>query len=214
MDITPKILRDELIKMAGLIETILHKALDPETTLDSLLKLEQKVDQFHTSIDDLVFKFIALKRPAARDLREALSIMKMNTDFERMADQAIVIKRYWDQSEGQHPDILKMDQEVHSMVRNCIDAFVHHNTSLAEQTIKDDRVINQINKDLAIKYIEEMKSDTISFEEGFALIRVIKNLERIADLSTNIAEDVIFLERGMDVRHLDPERKINHNEKN
>jgi phosphate transport system protein len=139
--------------------------------------------------------------------------MKMNTDFERMADQAIVIKRYWDQSDGSHPEIHKMDEEVHIMVRNCIDAFVQHDTSLAEQTIKDDQLINQINKDLALKYIEEMKSETLSFEEGFALVRVIKNLERIADLATNIAEDVIFLERGMDVRHLDPMRKINHNEK-
>lgn len=202
MDISPRTLRDELTQMASIVESVLHKCLDDETPLETLVQLEKKVDQYHTKIDDSVFKFIALKQPAARDLRQALAIMKINTDLERMSDQAVVIKRYWNSFETPYKEVIRMSEEVNTMVRAALDSFVLHDTPLARKTIEDDQKINQINRDLAHKFINLLKEDAIPFEEGFAVIRVVKNLERIADLATNIAEDVIFLEVGEDVRHL------------
>jgi phosphate transport system protein len=201
MEISTKILREELTKMATLVESILAHCLDDEVSLDQLLKSEKKVDDYHKHIDDLVFKFIALKAPAARDLREALSIMKINTDLERIADQSIVTKRYWDTFDTPYREVLKMREEVAGMVSQCLNSFTHHDINLAESTIKQDQLINQINKSLALKFITLMKEDKLLFDEGFAVIRVVKNLERIADLATNICEDVIFLESGADVRH-------------
>jgi len=201
LDLSPKYIRDDITKMGSLVESILHKCLDEKISLDEILTIEEQIDDFHMQIDDRVFKYIALKKPAAKDLREALSIMKINTDLERMADQAVVIKRYWDECETRHKEINLMNNEVCLMVKNCLDCFVEHNQPLARQTIEDDQQINQMNRDLAKKFIDMMKHDKLDFDEGFALVRVVKNLERIADLATNIAEDVVFLESGADIRH-------------
>lgn len=201
MEINTKMLREELTKMASLVESVLGHCLDDNFSLEQLIELEKKVDHYHTDVDDHVFKFIALKAPTARDLREALAIMKINTDLERMSDQAVVIRRFWDTFETSYKDVFRMRDDVIVMVKNCIDSFVRHDLALAHQTISDDSHINTLNKELAQRFIEFMKNEQISFEEGFAVIRVIKNLERIADLATNISEDVIFLESGADIRH-------------
>lgn len=204
MDLSPRHLRDEVVKMAACVEAILSRCLDEQTLLEQLLKLEEKVNHFHTAIDDSVFKYIALKHPAAKDLREALAIMKINTDLERMADQAINIKRFWDSVDGQYTELVQMKNEVLTMVKQCIDSFVQHDTELAQKVIAHDTKVNQLNRDIAKNFIHKMKNDGLIFDEGYSVIRIVKNLERIGDLATNICEDVIFLESGADIRHQGP----------
>lgn len=201
MDLSPRHLRDEVVKMGACVEATLSRCLDEQTLLDQLMALEDKVNLFHTTIDDSVFKYIALKHPAAKDLREALAIMKINTDLERMADQAINIKRFWDSITGQYGELLQMKNEVLYMVKNCLDAFVQHDIQLAQKVIDHDRKVNQLNRDIAKNFVNKMKNDGLPFDEGYCVIRIVKNLERIGDLATNICEDVIFLESGADIRH-------------
>lgn len=201
MDLSPRHLRDEVVKMAASVESVLSRCLDEQTTIDQLLVIEDKVNNFHTSIDDNVFKYIALKHPAARDLREALAIMKINTDLERIADQAINIKRFWDSLEGQYSELVQMKNEVVFMVKNCLDSFIQHDIELAQRVITHDSKVNQLNREIARVFVKKMKTDGLLFNEGYSVIRIVKNLERIGDLATNISEDVIFLESGADIRH-------------
>lgn len=198
------------IKMASSVEQILQKCLAPDATINEVQKIEDEVNQFHTSLDDTVFKYIALRHPAARDLREALAIMKINTDLERISDQSINIKRYWDQVEKNYTEVFSMKDEVTYMVKAAMDSFVQSDTELAKKVISHDKKVNQLNKDLAKSFLQKMKTEAMAFDEGYAVVRVVKNLERIGDLATNISEDVIFLESGADIRH-QPQREEDKN---
>lgn len=95
MDISPKDLRDHILKMASLVEASLSGSLNLEKSMEDILELERKINEFHMLIDDACFKYIALKGPAAKDLRTAIAVMKINADLERMGDQSLKIKRQY-----------------------------------------------------------------------------------------------------------------------
>ena len=95
MNISCKELRELVLKMSSVVEASLNSSLNKEKTLEDVLSLEKKINEYHKIIDDSCFKYIALKSPNAKDLRTALSIMKMNTDLERMGDQSLKIKRHF-----------------------------------------------------------------------------------------------------------------------
>lgn len=199
-------LRQEIIKMSALVEKILGLACDRRTPMDDIFAIEDEVNQYHKSIDDDVFKYIALKTPIARDLRMALSVMKINAELERMADQAVSITHWRGKVKGQYPLIQNMTNDVLQMVRASLDAFVHADVRKATDVIQRDQHINDLNREVIKVFLGRMQTGEITFEEGFAVIRVAKNLERIGDLTTNIAEDVIFLVSGDDIRHGDGEK--------
>ncbi|OUR95379.1 phosphate transport system regulatory protein PhoU [Halobacteriovorax marinus] len=201
MNITSSDLREDILKMASIVESNLEQALRVEVELKDVFVLENEINKFHTSIDDSVFKYIALKTPAATDLRIALSVMKMNSELERIGDQAVNIKRNLKRIAKLHPSIDSLSEEVKMMLRNSIDAFVKHDSKLATDVIHHDQEVNDLYRDIMKTFIGQIKADFIDFDEGFSVIRLAKCLERIGDLSTNIAEDVIFLESGTDIRH-------------
>lgn len=201
MNITTNLLRDHVLKMASLVEASIEASLNAEKTLEDVFELEKKINDYHILIDDVCFKFIALKGPAARDLRTAIAIMKINTDLERMGDESVKIKRNFLKIQNEIPSLRNMAVEVNIMVKNALDSFVRSNTKLATDVITHDEEINTFNKEIARSYIDQIKNNEISFDEGYSVIKISKNLERIGDHATNIAEDVIFLESGSDIRH-------------
>ena len=206
MDIGTKDLRDYVLKMASLVEASLSNSLNQDKTIADVFELEKKINEYHILIDDACFKYIALKSPTAKDLRTAIAIMKINADLERMGDQAVKIKRH-QIIVGREILLLKnMALEVNIMVKNALDSFVRSNTKLATDVIMHDQEINVMNRDITKDYINQIKNNVISFDEGYSIIKISKNLERIGDHAKNIAEDVIFLESGSDVRH-NPEYK-------
>jgi phosphate transport system protein len=207
MDICPRDLRDHVLKMASLVEASLSSSLNQDKTMEDVFELEKKINEFHILIDDACFKYIALKSPTAKDLRTAIAVMKINADLERMGDQAVKIKRH-QVTIGREILLLKnMALEVNLMVKNALDSFVRSNTKLATDVIIHDQEINAMNRDIVKDYINQIKNNVISFDEGYSIIKISKNLERIGDHAKNIAEDVIFLESGSDIRH-NPEYKI------
>lgn len=206
MDINTKDLRDQILKMASVVEASLSGALNFEKTFEEIYDLEKKINEFHMSIDDACFKYIALKAPHAKDLRTALAIMKINADLERMGDQALKIKRHQMSLLKENLQIKNMALEVNLMVKNALDAFVRSNIKLATDVIEYDEEINTLNRDIVRSYIQQIKNNEIAFDEGYGIIKISKNLERIGDHAKNIAEDVIFLESGSDIRH-NPEYK-------
>ena len=207
MDIGTKDLRDYVLKMASLVEASLSNSLNQDKTIADVFELEKKINEYHILIDDACFKYIALKSPTAKDLRTAIAIMKINADLERMGDQAVKIKRH-QIIVGREILLLKnMALEVNIMVKNALDSFVRSNTKLATDVIMHDQEINVMNRDITKDYINQIKNNIISFDEGYSIIKISKNLERIGDHAKNIAEDVIFLESGSDIRH-NPDYKI------
>jgi phosphate transport system protein len=201
MDLTPEGLRENIIEMASIAEKAVSQCLEAERTMQDVFELEKKINDFHKHIDDTCFKYMALKRPAARDLRLAVSIMRINSDLERIGDQAVNIKRYLKKIDNVPAVIKSMGVEVSQMLRNGIDSFLQGDIKLASDVIQNDQEINEINRDILKTYLSLMQKQDILFDDGFAIIRIAKNLERVGDLTTNIAEDVIFLESGNDIRH-------------
>lgn len=206
MDISTKDLRDQILKMASLVEASLSGSLNLDKKIEDIFELERKINEFHMLIDDSCFKYIALKGPAAKDLRTAIAVMKINADLERMGDQSLKIKRYYQTIGKEILQLKNMALEVNIMVKNSLDAFVRSNIKLATDVIEYDQEINAINRDIVRNYITKIKNNEISFDEGYIIIKISKNLERIGDHAKNIAEDVIFLESGSDIRH-NPEYK-------
>ncbi len=207
MDISPKDLRDHVLKMASLVEASLAGSLNLDKSMEDIFELEKKINEFHMLIDDACFKYIALKSPNAKDLRTAIAIMKINADLERMGDQSVKIKRHQQIIGRDILQIKNMALEVNLMVKNALDSFVRSNIKLATDVIRHDQEINAINRDIVRSHINQIKNNEISFDEGYSIIKISKNLERIGDHAKNVAEDVIFLESGSDIRH-NPEYKI------
>lgn len=207
MDISAKDLRDHVLKMASLVEASLSGSLNLDKSMEEILELERKINEFHMLIDDACFKYIALKSPAAKDLRTAIAVMKINADLERMGDQSLKIKRQYQSIGREILQIKNMALEVNIMVKNALDSFVRSNIKLATDVIEYDQEINAINREIVKSHVNLIKNNEMGFDEGYTIIKISKNLERIGDHAKNIAEDVIFLESGSDIRH-NPEFKI------
>lgn len=207
MDISAKDLRDQILKMASLVEASLSGALNLDKSMEEILELERKINEFHTLIDDACFKYIALKSPAAKDLRTALAVMKINADLERMGDQSLKIKRQYMSIGREILQIKNMALEVNIMVKNALDSFVRSNIRLATDVIEYDQEINLLNHTIVRHHVNQIKNNEMAFDEGYTIIKISKNLERIGDHAKNIAGDVIFLESGSDIRH-NPEFKM------
>ncbi len=211
MDISPKDLRDHILKMASLVEASLSGAFNGEKTMEDIFELERKINEFHMLIDDACFKYIALKSPAAKDLRTAIAVMKINADLERIGDQALKIKRQYLSLGREILQLKNMALEVNIMVKNSLDSFVRSNIKLATDVIEYDQEINLLNREIVKYHVNQIKNNEIGFDEGYTITKISKNLERIGDHAKNIAEDVIFLESGSDIRH-SPEFKAGKKE--
>lgn len=206
MDISPKDLRDHILKMASLVEASLSGSLNLDKSMEDIFELERKINEFHMLIDDACFKYIALKSPAAKDLRTAIAVIKINADLERMGDLSLKIKRQYQSIGREILQIKNMALEVNIMVKNALDSFVRSNIKLATDVIEYDQEINAINRDIVRNHVNLIKNNEMGFDEGYTIVKISKNLERIGDHAKNIAEDVIFLESGSDIRH-NPEYK-------
>jgi phosphate transport system protein len=204
-------LKERLLWMGSLAERAVHQSV--QSLLESNADLAQVViaeepaiNQLQMEIDDRVVQMLALQQLMATDLRFVLAVSRINADLERIGDQAVNI------SESavrvmRHPrvkpyiDLPRMSQAAEEMVRDSLNALVNKDTELARNVmLRDDQVDhlrNQVFREL-LTYM--MENSSVVFP-AFELILVAKNLERIADHATNIAEDVIYIVAGRDVRH-------------
>jgi phosphate transport system protein len=204
-------LKDLILSMGGSVEQAIEHATqalllrEPER-LERVFTLEDQVNKSHITVDETCLNLLALQAPMAKDLRLIIAIMKINTDLERMGDQAVNIahnaKRYLSEPPLKPLiDLPRMAEDVRAMVRDSLDSLVKKDQNLANDVLnRDDRVDafkNQIFREL----ITYMIGDPRAIERALNLILIARNLERIGDHATNIAEDVIFAITGRDVRH-------------
>ena len=204
-------LRSVILSMGQAVESAVEEATeglierDPER-LKKVREYEDRINGYHLEVDELCLKLIAQQSPLAADLRMILAILKINSDLERMGDQAMNISLNVRDYLGKDPlpeaaTIASMAHTVRKMVRDAMDAFVKGDVTLSEQVLLQDDVVDQAKRSSFRRLIEVMKQDSRQVEGAVDLMLVSRNLERLGDHATNIAEDVIFASTGKDIRH-------------
>jgi phosphate transport system protein len=212
-DIEMNDLQNRLLDMASLVQEMIRTATGELSGKDSkqvekVYSLEKKVNIQEIVIDDKCLKLIALNQPVGTDLRFITSAMRINSDLERMGDEAVNISRmakdlirYRDLKPFE--DISKMVLSVENMVVESIKAFNTSDTDLALLVLKKDDEVDKL-RDKAIDDIKNIMASSSSpevIQKAVDLIFVAKSIERIGDHATNICEDIIFMVHGKDIRH-------------
>jgi phosphate transport system protein len=204
-------LKERLLWMGSLAERAVHQAI--HSVLDSDEKLartvldeEPAINELQVEIDDRVVQLLALYQLMATDLRFVLACSRINSDLERIGDQAVNIAQSA-QRIVRHPrvkpyvDLPRMSELAEEMVRDALNALVRKDTELAQDVLKRDDQVDQLRDQIFRELLSYMMGDSAVVFTAFELILVAKNLERIGDHATNIAEDVIYMVAGSDVRH-------------
>ena len=197
--------------MAGNVERSIELATEAllewnPSKIAPVFEFEKRINQAHLSVDDGCIKLLALHQPLAADLRLIVATLKISTDLERMGDQAVNIahtaQRYL-KSAPLKPlvDVPLMSHETRMMVRDSIDSFVKRSESKARAILVSDDKVDALKNKVFRDVIDHLKTSPGDIEQGLNLILIARNLERIGDHATNIAEDVIFAITGEDVRH-------------
>ncbi len=206
-----ELVKEKTLKQGSLVETMVEQAVSSLVDRDSRLAEEviasdRKVDILDTEIDEDCLRLLALHQPAAKDLRFITTAMKISTDLERMADQAVnICQRAIELNEEPqlkpYIDIPIMSQLSQKMMRDALDAFVRRDVDLARQVIPADNKVDALKDQIFRELLTFMMEDPRTIPRATRLILVSRYLERIADHATNIAEMVVFLVEGKSIRH-------------
>jgi len=204
-------LQRDLLALAGLVEMAIHKAIQALQERDVALAKEvidgdSQIDREENHIDEECLKILALHQPVAIDLRRIIAALMINTDLERMGDlaeeiaeRAIILAR---------PPLLPIPEKLQRMtdlttmmVRQSLDSFVNLDTNEAQTVMRMDDEVDRYNIEIIALLVADMKSSPAMIEAGLSMFSAVRQLERIADHATNIAEDVVYLVEGEIIRH-------------
>jgi phosphate transport system protein len=204
-------LKDKLLLMGHqaekMIADAIHALVERRPSLaEEVIKSDDTMDQLELEIDNLCYEVLALEQPVARDLRFIATALKIVRDIERIGDIAVNIAER--ARELIQEPVLKrlidfpiMAEAAQRILKDSLDAFVNSDAELAEKVIRDDRSIDDLYEQMFRELLTYMMEDTRYISRALKLIFIAKHLERVGDHSSNIAEMVIFLVRGQDIRH-------------
>jgi len=207
-----RVLRQRLLLMAGRVEQMIKLAVEAVVNQDvdlarATIQLDRQVNRDEIETDGLCLLILAKRQPLATDLRFITLALKMVTDLERIGDLAVnICERAIDL--GTDPpikpyiDIPRMAEITQSMIHDSVDAFVAGDAEKAQQVIDRDDEVDDLYRKVFDELVDIMRRDESKLERGIQVQAVAKLLERLADHCTNLAEQVIFLVKGEDVRHL------------
>ena len=200
-----------LIKMGSLAEDAIRTAIRALLETDPVLAKhvidgDERINSLEIEIDNAIIDLLALQQPVAGDLRMILSAQKINNDLERIGDHAVnIAESALTIAHKASPDTLlelpKMTEIAKAMLLDALDSFIHLNPDLARTVLRRDDDIDNLNRLMTAEVVDMLKKGSKTVEEGLELIRVSRNLERVGDLATNIAEEVIFLTQARVVKH-------------
>lgn len=205
-------IRSELLRMSGLVQSMISDAMrvvisgDTEA-LERVRSNEKQVNQLEIDIDERIVSLIARRQPAAVDLRVVLAVSKMLTDMERCGDEAETIAR---RANRIHEDAQKfvpeiemqhMASAVSAMLNDVMDSFARHDSVKAAEVVRHDKQVDKEWKSTVRGLVSYMIEDPRTISGGIDLLFVARSLERIGDHCKNMAERVIFMVHGDDVRH-------------
>lgn len=204
-------LKDAILKMGGIVEEMLQKSMKALAEHDmssakNMIGTDDEVNQLEMDIDNRCLKLLALHQPTASDLRFITIGLKISKDLERMGDLAVNI--------GQHTlnlyaapkvnfseKLVLLAQSSQNMVKQALDAFVTQDVAQAQKVCEEDDIVDQYNKEIQEQLIEFLKHHPESLPSPIHILLIARQFERIADHATNIAEEVIFMAQGKDIRH-------------
>ncbi len=205
-------LKDKLLIMGSRIEDIIRDSMQALIARDSKLAEEcierdHEINRLEMEIDELCFKMLALRQPTASDLRFITFGLKVVTDLERVGDLGVNIAERALELNQEPPlkpfiDLPMMSEAVQKMLKSSLDAFVNEDVQLAQQILSEDDKIDDLNRQIFEELVDYMGRDKANITRACRLVFISRYLERIADHATNIAEMVIFMVQGKDVRHL------------
>jgi phosphate transport system protein len=206
-------LKHELINYANLVEGMIDKCIKGFYNKNKALftevieQDEPRANELEIKIDEICTALIAQYQPKGKGLRTVLMSYKINNDLERMADHAVNIAETA-LSLIEVPslanflqEVLKMAEITRGMLKDSIDSFVQENSTLAKDVCKRDDLVDNLRRANRREVIGYMCAECALMEAGLDILRIARNLERIADLCTNIGEDVIFMVEGKVIKH-------------
>lgn len=210
-------LKERLLWMGSLSERAVHQAihavLDAQESLaEAVLREEPAINDLQIEIDDRVVQLLALHQLMAADLRFVLAVARINNDLERIGDQAVNMAQAALHI-LRHPrvkpyvDLPRMSELAEGMVRDSLNAVVRGDIEIARAVLVRDDQVDNLRDQIFRELLSYMMGDSSVIFQAFELILVAKNLERVADHATNIAEDVIYMVEGNDVRHTAGDRR-------
>jgi phosphate transport system protein len=204
-------LRNQLLTMGGMVEERVHRAVHAlvhrnEEDAQRIIVTDKEINDLQMDVDNRCLKLLATQTPLAVDLRLITSAMKINADLERIGDQAVNVAESVLVLIPQPPlkpliDIPRMAGIAEKMIRDALDAFVKKDAELARDVLRRDDEVDELKDQVFRELLTYMMADPGTIQRALSLILISRNLERIADHATNIAEDVIFMVSAKDVRH-------------
>src|SRR6185295_4699094 len=206
-----KELKDRLLTMSHKAEIMISDSIralvDRRPTLaEEVIRRDDELDRLEIQIDNLCYEVLALEQPVARDLRFSATALKIVKDLERIGDIAVnIAERALELI--QEPELKRivdlpiMADAAQTILKESLDAFVNSDAELAERVITHDNVVDDLYEQIFRELLTYMLEDPRSISRAIKLIFIAKHLERVGDHSANIAEMVVFLVRGQDIRH-------------
>jgi len=204
-------LKADLIRMCSFAEDAIAESIRAllerrQESAEAVVKNDPRINDLEITIDHAVVDLLALQQPVATDLRFILAASKISNDLERIGDHAVNIAESAAQvaklpALAPIVDIPRMAQITKGMLRDAIDGFIHSNPTLCRAVLLNDDIIDNLNKKVVGELVALIRRDPAVVDQALEYIRVSRNLERVADLATNIAEEVIFIAEAQVVKH-------------
>lgn len=209
-------LKTKILHMGAITEKMIDEAttglLQRKDSLKDVNLKEEQINDLQIEVDEQVVKLVALYHPVADDLRFLIMASKIGGELERIADQAVNISQntsYVLKSPPLKPiaDIPIMADTARQMLRESLDAFMRRDVNLAQNVLNSDDKVDALKDQMFKELLTCMVADPSTIQRAIALVLISRNLERVGDHATNIAEEVIYLCKGQDVRHHHEEKK-------
>ena len=212
-------LKQKLLQMGGMAESAIEAAAESYLQRDPKLcqlvfEREDSINAAERTIDELALDLLAMQQPMAVDLRFIVAVLKINSDIERVGDQAVnIVQRTMslltEPEVADIPvDIARMTATVLTMLRRALESFLSAKAEVAQAVLEMDNIVDRMKDEAFVVLVQRMKQDPERAQAYLDVLLITRNLERVADHATNISEDVICWVRGADVRHrvgLNPE---------
>jgi len=204
-------LKERILRVGTLVEEAISKSITALINRDTnlaqrVMASDEEIDRMEVEVEEECLKILALYQPVAADLRLVVAVLKINNDLERMGDLARnIAKRVAQLTSGEPvelpPEIRTMAMQAQDMVKESLDALVTGDPLLARQVREEDDAVDEARQRIRRRIIAGIKADPDKVESLLRVNSVSKHIERIADMATNIAEDVIYMVQGDIVRH-------------
>lgn len=204
-------LKQQLLLMSGRAESIIRKAVEALMRRDPVLVEEviaddKVIDRMEIDIEEACIRLLALQQPLAKDLRLIMSALKISNDLERVGDHAVNIAGCAQELVGKAAiepltDLPALAEKSIAMLRDALDSFVRFDADAARRLVRRDDEVDELNRHMFAELMRRMIADPLQVERAMALVLVGRNLERIGDLATNVAEEVVFIAEARIIKH-------------